>query len=281
LFDTKANGIIGKKDGETKFAVNSATGDAIFKGNITGAEGVFSGSLSAGTVDFSSSVGYTNTYNTAGTYTLTVPANMTKMRLALTGGGGGGRAGSNRSYVDIESGGVIYGGGKGGDAGAKASAEFTVTPGQTFTLVVGQGGAAGTMTSDGPYYTAPDAPSGSETSVSGLLIAAGGAGGSGYAGIGSLPYSWLFPGGAGGGGAYGGSGSTGGTGGAGSNGYGGGGGGGHGSTAIYSNQPLAGFGGPGGCGGAVVEYYDPAGVVLKEAFNLLKSELTAQGHTLS
>ena len=250
--------------------------------SITGATGVFSGTLAAGTVDFTSSIGVTSTYTTPGTYTLTVPAGMTSMRLTLNGGGGGGGGGSTRSG----------GAGGGGGASTMATAVFTVTPGATYTLTVGSGGAGGACC-DYPYSVAyPSA--GTATSVSGLLSSAGGAAG------GILNHTlaiWITTNGRNGyvtsdtgndngingEGVGGGAGAVWDTHAAGVAGTtGGGGGGGYGTNTIYGydpNQPTT--GGNGGNGKAVVEFYDPNGLVLKSAMDTLKGELRAQGHTLS
>lgn len=244
-----------------------------FRGDITGASGTFSGAVSAGSVNFASSVGTTVTYTTAGTYTLTVPAGMTAMRLSLQAGGGGG--GGQNAY------GYGYAGSGGGGGGGYATAVFTVTPGATYTLVVGAGGSGGVYGGGGS--------AGGNTYVTGLLTVTGGGGGG--ASIGSA-----YPGAGGSaGGAYATAAGTapsaggnskmgvGGPIGAGSgysqvvypgSGYGSGGGGtietGYGKT-----------GGAGARGWAQVEYFDPAGVVLKAPFDTLKTELRSQGLTLS
>ena len=233
---------------------------------------------------FDAGVG-TDTYTTPGTYTLTVPAGMTSMRLTLNGGGGGGGGGSSRSG----------GAGGGGGASSIATTVFTVTPGATYALTVGSGGAGGALC-DYPYSVAyPSA--GMATSVSGLLSSAGGvAGGILNKTIPIMSYnpradSWSATGnysGVAGGGSGGGSGAVyhyqaadglnypnGGDAQAGC-----GGGGGFGTSTIYNgNQPT--LGGNGGNGKAIVEFYDPNGLVLKSAMDILKGELRAQGHTLS
>ena len=262
----------------TTISTNSGNFSVNASGVMTATNGYFSGVVSAGSVDFASSVGVTlPKYTAAGTYTITAPAKMTRMRVTLYGGGGGGRAGSNRSSTP-ETGGVSYGGGAGGSQGARVVTTIVVSPGSTYTLVVGAGGAAGTSISDGPYYTAPAAPSGGTTYISGYVSAAGGAGGSGYSGIQPLPYGY-YPGGNGGG-AGGGAGGTYAAGGAGS-GDGAGGGGGYGTYAIYANQIQANIGGPGAPGSALIEFFDPSGVVLRAEMDTLKNQLSAQGHTLT
>lgn len=264
-------GTLQAANGNFTGSITGATGTfsgSLGGANITGATGTFSGNLAAGTVDFASSVGTTVTYTVAGTYTLTVPAGMTRMRLLLNGGGGGGGGGSTRS------------GGAGGGGGATtATLTVTVAPGNTYTLVVGAGGAGGAIM-DYPYSVAyPSAGAG--TTVTSLLTAGGGAAGgildSSLGGDGG----WISAYGLNGAGPGGGRGSTqlgvpGGDGGPG-----GGGGGGVGTTARYGHQPMPTSGGNGGPGKAVIEFFDPNGVVLKAPYENLKTELRNQGLTIT
>lgn len=74
------------------------------------------------------------TQTVAGTYNFTVPAGVTSLSVECWGGGGGG-------------GGGAYGGGGGG--GEYAADTVTVTPGNSYTYVVGAGGAGGTSGSNG------------------------------------------------------------------------------------------------------------------------------------
>jgi hypothetical protein len=144
--------------------------------------------------------------------------------------------------------------------------------------VIGAGGAGGTQASDGPYYTAPDAPSGQSTYIAGYVSAPGGVGGHLYSGIHGDVWG-VFPGGVGKG-PSGGAGGTNGNGGDGV-GDGSGGGGGRGTYAIYSTQIQATYGGAGAPGSALIEFFDPTGVVLRSEMDTLKNELRTQGHTLS
>jgi len=50
------NGIVGKKAGVTTFAINSATGDAIFGGTLDAAKGTFSGTLTANAINAVSTI---------------------------------------------------------------------------------------------------------------------------------------------------------------------------------------------------------------------------------
>ncbi|MBS1946123.1 MAG: T9SS type A sorting domain-containing protein [Bacteroidetes bacterium] len=212
------------------------------------------------------------TYSSAGTYTYTVPAGVTSITIYCWGAGGG-------------SGGCVAGGkdqaGGGGGGGACTKNIFTVTPGQSLTIVVGAGGTAGSS-------AGTNGGLGGTSSVTGIgvsITAAGGSGGNGVttnggAGTGGAGgstgsgYSVIYSGGngstgvrstskevggAGGGGA--GSGGAGGNGipgtvtGGGSNSTGGTGGagtypGGNGAGAIVSDGSFPGVAGNGPGGGA-------------------------------
>jgi hypothetical protein len=155
------------------------------------------------------------TYVTPGTYTFTVPANVTQVTFIAIGGGGGGAGG-------------------GGGGGGGYTAILSVIPMGAVAVIVGAGGAGSGSGSSGT------GGSGGNSSVS-TLIGAGGTGGSGNAG-----------GAAGNGGGYGAAGNagvtcitgpTGGVGGAGGTYYGGAGG-----VAGSSNAGGAGNA-PGGGGG--------------------------------
>ncbi len=74
----------------------------------------------------------TDTYSTAGTFTWTCPTGVTSVTIkAWGGGGGGGYATGNTSSAG------------GGGGGAFASSTVSVTPGTSYTVVVGAGGTAG------------------------------------------------------------------------------------------------------------------------------------------
>lgn len=68
-------------------------------------------------------------WNSAGTYSFTVPAGVLRMAAVVIGGGGGG--GRDGSYNH------------GGGGGGLARSEWAVTPGQVYTVVVGGGGSHG------------------------------------------------------------------------------------------------------------------------------------------
>ena len=277
---------MGRKGGNTTFAVDAA-GNAIFKGditgsngnfagnlngaNITGATGTFTGSLQAGTLDIAQLVGqsFTYTYYPGLYYYPTAGAGFTKMRVTLVGGGGGG--------------GSYYGGGGGG--GGLYIGTFDITPGTTFTVIVGAGGSSGVA--------------GSATIVNGYA-SAGGGGGGGYTSGGSggsgttygsngtnyyivdtggyydSKYGGYVPAYTPIGGNGGNSGANYGTGGLGrqygyggnlGNYYGGGGGG------TIGN----GYGGAGASGVAIIEFFNPNGVIIRSEWAALISALNRQG----
>jgi hypothetical protein len=76
-------------------------------------------------------------YNTPGTYSFTCPADITSVSVVCVGGGGGGMYlnSSNSSYS------YAMNGGAGGGLGWKNN--IPVTPGQTYTVVVGTSGSKG------------------------------------------------------------------------------------------------------------------------------------------
>ncbi len=192
------------------------------------------------------------TFNTAGTNTFTVPPTVTSITVQVWGGGGGARGDGNNHRG-------------GGGGGAYASSVLAVTPGQTFTVVVGTGGIA----------TSNPGQSG-QSSVFGnnLVVAAGGTGGSDAGGAGGTVAASIgtvrFAGGTGGnrgdnaGGGGGGSAFTnanGNTGGNGLNGIGGAGGSGTGNGGAGGNTSQSGNNGiaPGGGGGGRGNNGGPSG----------------------
>jgi hypothetical protein len=112
------------------------------------------------------------TYSQTGTYTFTVPACANQICIEVWGaGGGGGYAGCYKA-----------GGGGGGGYGQDC---FTVTPGATYTVTVGAGGASGaTGTWSSPCYQGLAGSAGGNSSVGSLISANGGAGGGGSNGTG-------------------------------------------------------------------------------------------------
>jgi hypothetical protein len=100
-------------------------------------------------------------YQSAGSYTFTVPANVSAVLVEVVGGGGGGAG----ALVGLASGG---GGGAGGYASGWVSG---LAVGQTFTVIVGAGGAGGAGT-NGAVGGA-----GGTSSFGALMSATGGGGG--------------------------------------------------------------------------------------------------------
>lgn len=205
---------------------------------------------------------------TGSSQTYTVPAGVTSIRVKIWGGGGGAAANISGSY------------GSGGGAGF-VQTDVPVTPGETLTIIVGQGGAgwnstegyAGAAYPNGGAATNFGGGGGGRSSVtkSGLtLIAAGGGGGgyqfSGNAGIGGV--GGAATGGSGGSspnnaGGTGGSPSSGGTGGYGTASTGSSGSSQQGGAANGANIPGGGGGdgyfGGGGGGGGLTGYGDSGG----------------------
>ena len=114
-------------------------------------------------------------FSTPGTYSFTVPTNITRLLVELWGGGGGGGLG------------LYFSGGGGG----YSRSIIIVTPGTTINVIVGAGGSGGiTSTSSDPYdlspYNGGDGGNSSITLTNGtvLLSSGGGKGGTGiYLGV--------------------------------------------------------------------------------------------------
>jgi hypothetical protein len=123
----------------------------------------FGGGLNIPYGDITANIsGYTaQTYTAPGTYTWTVPAGVTSITLGAIGGGGGGVQ-------------KTAGGNGGNGANVAYSNSYTVTPGQSYTIVVGAGGSPGAVfgnTGGSTYMTL-------STSNVAVVVAGGGAGGS-------------------------------------------------------------------------------------------------------
>jgi predicted phage tail protein len=269
-------------------AAYSITADKINGTNLNVVNGTFSGTLAAGTVDFASSVGYSTVYDTPGTYSFTLPPGMRAMRLTLVGAGAGGAAGQmfNTSGSNCSA---------GGGGGGVSQQTFTgLTPGASFTLVVGAGGTGGPMVGQfGNWWTATNGAAGGNTSVLGYLTANGGGGttlygygnytsdpgaggygnvSSGKPGLVGGDIGTLVGSGGASGGIYGAGGLPGYPGGNGS-GYGGGGAGGQ---SHISGIDISTAGGNGSGGYALVEMFDPNGVILQSTYDILLSALARQ-----
>jgi len=170
-------------------------------------------------------------FTTAGTYSWTAPTYVTKVCVVCVGGGQGGSPNDFSGST----------GGRGAGLGWKNN--ITVVPGQSYTVVVGAGGAAGQNQNANPgsggdsYFISLATVAGRSGGNGGTYIGDGGGNGGSASGPGSI-------GGAGGGaGGYTGNGGNGGNGGSGTAGSGGGGGGGGGRSS--SNQSAGSGGGVG------------------------------------
>lgn len=162
-------------------------------------------------------------YTTPGTYNWICPANVTSVSVVCIGGGGGGYSGD----------GYFSRSGGGGGLGWKNN--IPVTPGQTYTAVVGEGGLTGglagqSMTGGTSYFinSSTVAGIGGNSYIAGSFVGDGG----GNGGNGVNTTSSSYSSGGGGAGGYTGNGGAG---------------------AYYTNSPTAGTGGAGGGGGGGVE----------------------------
>jgi len=131
----------------------------------------------------------TDSFTTAGSTNWTCPANVFSATVECWGGGGSGGAG-------INGGGTTTGSGAGGGGGgAYVLKTISVTPGNSYSIVVGAGGAAGTASnpgSDSTFATTTAVAKGGAAGVSvngASLAGAGGAGGSAAASIGDTKFS--------------------------------------------------------------------------------------------
>ena len=112
-----------------------------------------------------------DSYTNAGTYTWTCPAGVTKARVTVAGGGGGGFASMWKYAV----GGLKYFMANGG-AGANNTSIIDVSPNQTYTVVVGAGGSPYVSTNSDDKHSNSYAGNGGVSSFD-SLAATGGQGG--------------------------------------------------------------------------------------------------------
>ena len=115
-------------------------------------------------------------FTTVGETTWTAPSNVSSISLLVVGGGGGGGGAHPLSVSGdgVNANSSRGGPGAGGGAGGRAIkyATYSVTPGQTYTIVVGGGGAAGTAT----LSTDADATAGGDSSFDTVIGYGGGRG---------------------------------------------------------------------------------------------------------
>jgi hypothetical protein len=161
------------------------------------------------------------TYTSSGSYSWTCPSGVTSVSVVCIGGGGGGNGGGNG----------VGGAGGGGGGGLGYKNNIPVTPGQSYTVVVG-GGGAGDYWSGPPYSTDP-ADSGGDSYFIDATTVKGGGGGGGNGNSGAAGGSGgTYVGDGGGNGYSGGTGSSGGS----ASGYLPATGGGGGSTGTYTGN---------------------------------------------
>jgi hypothetical protein len=191
-------------------------------------------------------------YTTAGTYTFTVPSDITTISAVVVGGGGGGAGADNAQIRNATNG--------GGGGGGLAYGTISVTPGETLTITVGTGGNGGVADGNG-------GAGGTSTIVRSATTLLSGGGGTG----GIFRNNGNSTGGASGGtdrigGGSGGAGGTqsangGATGGGGAGGYSGNGGAGGAFNAAGSASTGAGGGGGGGFQGTQILFVQEVVVV--------------------
>lgn len=126
-------------------------------------------------------------FTTPGTYTWIAPQGVTSISVVVIGGGGNGPYGPTIGNYEAGGSSVDYGGSGGGGAGGLAYASVPVTPGSSYTVVVGAGS---TNNSTGG--------SGGLSSFNNVIIAYGGGagvpagsgGGGGQGSLGGYPGAW-------------------------------------------------------------------------------------------
>ena len=122
--------------------------------------GRFLRSVSTDTVDPRQYKNYQE-YTSAGSYSFTVPAGVSRIRAIVVGAGGGGACSKTTYY-----------GGNGGGGGGFAMGEYDVIPGQVLAITVGGSGS-------GSSSNNTKAGNGGSSSVGSLLSATGGQGADG------------------------------------------------------------------------------------------------------
>jgi hypothetical protein len=119
-----------------------------------------------------------------------VPAGVTTIGIELWGAGGGGAAGANGGF-GFAGGPAGGAGGGGGGGGAYLRTTLTVTPGDTYNVVIGAGGTAGGGNGGSSEFTQGNAALASAAGGSGGNGPAGGAGGVSTPGAGVIAHNGL------------------------------------------------------------------------------------------
>lgn len=126
--------------------------------------------------------GYKNYLKITSSQQWTCPANVKNVSYSLYGAGGGGGGTARSDYDDQDS--VYHGIGVGGSGGRGelVSGTTSVTPGKSYSLVVGKGGTAGSNATREPEVavSAGSGTAGGNTTAFGITARGGGGGGGGY-----------------------------------------------------------------------------------------------------
>ena len=181
--------------GPLKYAVNTRIGKSTFKAldilidelsSLIGTTSDTGGTDSAGTVMAKLNGLYPNRlhgyqeFTTAGTFTWTCPEGVKTVYVTGyggTGGGGGGGAGKDSFWRYGRSG----RGGSGGGVGPAIRCSVPVTPGETYTIVVGAAGKAGSAGKE-PEKAGSNGGNGGDTKFGSAVTIPGGYGGKGGGG---------------------------------------------------------------------------------------------------
>lgn len=224
--------------------------------------------LSAGVVDVQKLSGQSFSYTSAGNFQVMVPDGYTTVKLTLRAGGGG-------AGVQVPQSGAQGGGG--GQGGLAIYVISNVPAGSIINVTVGGGGAGAPMYGAYPSGPGTTAAAGGTTSATVL--------GTTYTASGGQPGSNAYtnglsgtPGTGGAGGAGGGSGANGANGQNGGTQNAGGAGGGNGQGAGAGGNASQ---GAGVTGSALIEAYNPNGVVLRSEWSTLIGHLTSRSPTSS
>lgn len=207
------------------------------------------GSMAAKGLGFTGSTGPqsgSQSYTTAGTYTWVAPAGVTKVSVVAVGGGGSGARGFNCC-------GNLFAGTSGAGGGLGYKNNLTVTPGNSYTVVVGAGSNQSVVPGGTSYFNTAGLVSGVGGFSQGCFAITSNATGGTYTGDGGgnggngIAGNYYFPPpGGGGAGGYGGAGGDGGSSWTGLNGKPGACGAGGGAAASnFGTQPAGGGGGVG------------------------------------